>query len=80
VSDGLWKALHHIYVRRDTSLQKVQRDTLPVELVQLEGSKRVVRYMYVPVFKTIRRYLYDVPLAFNTPKNIIYRTSQISRS
>jgi hypothetical protein len=32
-SDGLWKALHHIYVRRDTSLQKMQRDTLPVELV-----------------------------------------------
>jgi hypothetical protein len=25
--------------------------------VQLEGSKRVVRYMYVPVFKTIRRYI-----------------------
>jgi hypothetical protein len=33
-SDSLWKALHHIYVRRDTSLQKVLRDTLPVELVR----------------------------------------------
>jgi hypothetical protein len=32
-SDGLWKVLHHIYVMRDTSLQKVRRDTLPVELV-----------------------------------------------
>jgi hypothetical protein len=32
-NDGLRNTLHHDYVRRDTSLQKVRRDTLPVELV-----------------------------------------------
>jgi hypothetical protein len=32
-NDGLRNTLHHDYIRRDTSLQKVRRDTLPVELV-----------------------------------------------
>jgi hypothetical protein len=37
-NDGLRNTLHHDYVRRDTSLQKVLRDTLPVELVCTNAS------------------------------------------
>jgi hypothetical protein len=32
---SLEQALHHIYIRRDTSLQKVRRDTSAIELVHL---------------------------------------------